>query len=79
MDGHFTNVLVEALRELLHCRVRYFTDSLAIGTRAFVGRLRRHNRSHFGPHRKEGARPLRPGRALPGLVTLRALRRSPVS
>ena len=78
--GRFTNVLVEgSLRELLHCRVRYFTDSLAIGTRAFVEGVFAGNRSHFGPHRKEGARPLRPGRALPGLVTLRALRRSPVS
>ena len=66
------------LWELLHCRVRYFTDSLAIGSRSFVEGVFAGNRSHFGPRRKHGARPVKPGLALPGLVTLRALRRSPV-
>ncbi|MFO1528441.1 MAG: Sua5 family C-terminal domain-containing protein [Kiritimatiellia bacterium] len=55
--------------------VRYFTDSLAIGTRAVEG-VFAGNRSHFGPHRKEGARPLRPGRPAEA-SHLRALRRSP--
>lgn len=67
------------LWDLLHCRVRYFTDGLAIGSRAFVEGVFAGNRTHFGPRRKDGARPMKTGNALQGLVSLRALRRAPVS
>ena len=47
------------LPELLRCRVRYFTDGMAIGCKAFVERVFNENRGLFGPKRKDGARPLR--------------------
>lgn len=45
--------------QLLRCRVRYFSDGVAIGSKDFVDEAFEKNRSHFGPKRKEGAKPIR--------------------
>jgi hypothetical protein len=57
--------------------VRYFTASLAIGTRAFCEEVYHRYRSSFGPNRKSGARPLRHG-DWGGLCGLRDLRKNVV-
>lgn len=44
---------------LLHCRVRYFRDGLAFGSKAFVESVFEKNRGHFGLKRKSGARRMR--------------------
>ena len=61
------------LPEILRCRVRYFTDGMAIGGKAFVERVFNENRGLFGPKRKDGARKMRFGE-WGGLRTARALR-----
>jgi REP element-mobilizing transposase RayT len=61
------------LPELLRCRVRYFTDGMAIGGKAFVERVFSENRGLFGPKRKDGARKMRFGE-WGDLRTARALR-----
>jgi hypothetical protein len=66
------------LPEILRCRVRYFTDGMAIGGKAFVERVFSENRELFGPKRKEGARRMRFGE-WGDLRVARALRVSPVS
>lgn len=47
------------LPEVLRCRVRYFTDGMAFGGKAFVDQVFRDNRRFFGPKRKDGARKMR--------------------
>lgn len=47
------------LQQVLRCRVRYFTDGLAFGSKAFVNAIFTRNRRHFGPKRKDGARKMR--------------------
>jgi REP element-mobilizing transposase RayT len=47
------------LGQYLHCRVRYFCDGAAFGSREFVNDLFRTYRDRFGPKRKEGARRMR--------------------
>ena len=66
------------LSHVLRCRVRYFTDGMAFGGKAFVDQIFADNRSFFGPKRKDGARKMRIGE-WGGLYTARALRISPVS
>ncbi len=66
------------LPDLLRCRVRYFRDGLAFGSRAFVESVFERNRAHFGAKRKTGARRMRFCLA-EGLCTARDLRVSPVS
>jgi REP element-mobilizing transposase RayT len=66
------------IHELLRCRVRYFSDGLALGGQEFVEDVFRRYRGHFGPRRQTGARPMRFGE-WPGLCTLRDLRLAPVS
>jgi REP element-mobilizing transposase RayT len=63
--------------QLLRCRVRYFSDGVALGSKAFAESLFSCNRDWFGAKRKRGARPIRNGGNL-GLVTLRDLRCEPV-
>jgi putative transposase len=48
-----------ALPDLLRCRVRYFRDGLAFGSRAFVESVFERNRAYFGAKRKTGARKMR--------------------
>ncbi len=46
-------------RELLRCRVRYFSDGLVLGSKGFVDGVFAKCRGHFGPARQSGARLLR--------------------
>jgi hypothetical protein len=48
-----------SLPDLLRCRVRYFRDGLAFGSRAFVESVFERNRAHFGAKRKTGSRRMR--------------------
>ena len=66
------------LHELLRCRVRYFSDGLALGSQAFLEQIFQRYRGHFGPRRKTGARPMRFG-DWGELYTLRSLRLQAVS
>lgn len=59
--------------ELLRCRVRYFSDGVAIGSRGYVEGIFAARRDLFGPKRKTGARPLKEAEGT-GLFSLRALR-----
>ena len=45
--------------DYLRCRVRYFTDGAAIGTRDFVEQVYQSSREWFSEKRKTGARTLR--------------------
>jgi REP element-mobilizing transposase RayT len=67
-----------ALPDLLRCRVRYFRDGLAFGSKAFVETVFEMNRAHFGAKRKTGARKIRFCLA-EGLCIARDLRVTPVS
>ncbi len=66
-----------ALARLVSCRVRYFTDGVAIGGRGFVNGLFEACRERFGPRRKDGARVMRgSGEAARGVLwSARDLRR----
>ena len=64
--------------ELLRCRVRYFSDGLALGSQAFVESVFTRYRGQFGANRKTGARPMRFGEWR-DLCTLRDLRLTPVA
>ncbi len=45
--------------ELLRCRVRYFSDGLVLGSKAYVKGMFQKYRGIFGPKRKSGARGMR--------------------
>ena len=45
--------------DYLGCKVRYFSDGVVIGGKAFVNEMFAAFRERFGPKRKDGARPLR--------------------
>lgn len=66
------------LKQALRCRVRYFSDGVALGSRDFVDSVFREHRDHFGAKRTTGARPMRRAE-WGGLYTARALRLEPVS
>jgi REP element-mobilizing transposase RayT len=66
------------LPDLLRCRVRYFRDGLAFGSKAFVESVFDRNRAHFSAKRKSGARKIRFCLA-EGFCTARDLRVTPVS
>lgn len=66
------------LQDVLRCRVRYFSDGVAIGSKAFVDEVFRKHRDNFGPKRKDGARPLRFA-AWGGLCAARDLRLAPIA
>ena len=66
------------VRDLLACRIRYFTDGIVLGSRQFVEDVYRANRGQFGVGRKSGAHRLRHGE-WGGLCALRDLRRDPVT
>jgi REP element-mobilizing transposase RayT len=63
--------------ELVHCRVRYFSDGVAFGSKEFVEQVFGRYRDHFGKKRKSGARPLKRTQ-LNGLYTMRDLRIDPI-
>ena len=65
------------LAELLRCRIRYFSDGVAIGSREYVERVFREHRSYFSPRRKNGARRIR-GADKSRLYALRDLRQGVV-
>jgi putative transposase len=48
-----------ALRKMLRWKIRYFTDSGVVGSRAFVESMFEQSRDRFGPKRKTGARKMR--------------------
>ncbi len=58
--------------DLLRCRVRYFSDGVALGSRLFVEEVFENNRPLFGERRKNGARKMRGG-DWDGLFNLRTL------
>ena len=63
---------------LLHCRVRYLSDGVVLGSKAFVEHTFRQHRDQFGVKRKTGAR--RPRYCDWGdLCTMRDLRLNPIS
>lgn len=66
------------LPQALRCRVRYFTDGMAVGGKAFVDGVFERNRRFFGPKRKDGARKMRFA-DWGDLRVARALRIDPVS
>jgi putative transposase len=84
--GGFTEAEVRAVwaargkltqAQLLRCRVRYFTDGLVIGSRAFVEDYFDCARDSFGARRNTGARPIR-GADLGGLCAFRDLRKGAI-
>ena len=64
--------------ELLHCRVRYFSDGVVLGSQAFVEDIFNKYRGEFGLKRKTGARKPRYG-DWGELHTMRDLKLSPVT
>jgi hypothetical protein len=64
--------------EILHCRVRYFSDGVVLGSKSFVEDIFQKHRKEFGQKRKTGARKPRFGN-WGELCTMRDLRRTPVS
>jgi len=66
--------LVEALR----CRVRYFSDGVALGSKEYVNGVFAKHRDKFGKARQDGARKLRWGE-WDGLCSLRDLRVNVIS
>jgi len=64
---------------LLRCRVRYFSDGLALGSQDFVDKLFERYRAQFGRKRKTGARPMTFADWPLDMCTLRNLRTNPVS
>jgi hypothetical protein len=59
--------------DLLLCRVRWFSDGVAIGSKGFVEGVFNGCRSYFGAKRKDGARKIRED-AAGSLHALRELR-----
>lgn len=66
------------VQQALRCRVRYFSDGMAIGGKAFVDGVFESNRRFFGPKRKNGARKMRVA-DWGDLRVARALRINPLS
>ena len=66
-----------SLAQLLRCRVRYFSDGLAVGSASFVNSVFAAVREMFTPERETGARRMIGGE-WDGLTTARALRVKPV-
>jgi REP element-mobilizing transposase RayT len=61
--------------DLVRCRVRYFSDGVALGSRRFVEELFQGRKEHFGAKREDGARKIRElAETECELFSLRALR-----
>ena len=65
--------------QLLRCRVRYFSEGVALGHQDFVEEVFQTNREHFGIRREKGAKPLRELDKKVALFSLRALRLNSVN
>jgi len=63
--------------QALRCRVRYFVDGMAIGSKGFIDDLFGMSRERFGENRKSGARKMQ--RIATSLRTLRDLQKEPVA
>ena len=55
------------------CRIRHFTDGVAIGSKAFIEEVFQRYRPNFGPRRVDGARRIPPLSAGLRLMNLRDL------
>ena len=66
------------MREALHCRIRYFSDGMILGSRVFVDETFHRYRGNFGVKRQTGARKMQ-SVSWNGLFTARRLQRSPVT
>ncbi len=66
------------LSQALRCRVRYFSDGVVLGSKAFVEEVYQRNRGQFGLKRRNGARVLRRTDA-GDLCTMRDLRLEVIS
>lgn len=64
--------------DLLHLRIAYFTEGLALGTQPFVKKIFNRHRSHFGKKRKQTGFPLH-GFGESSLRVMRQLRKNPFS
>ena len=64
--------------DLLHCKVRYFSDGVVLGSKAFVEDVFQSHREEFGLKRKTGARKPKHGQ-WGDLCTMRDLRLDPVT
>jgi REP element-mobilizing transposase RayT len=64
--------------QLLHCKVRYLSDGVVLGSKAFVEDIFQKHRGDFGLKRKTGARKPRYGE-WGALCTMRDLRLKPVT
>ncbi|MFZ4397968.1 MAG: transposase, partial [Kiritimatiellia bacterium] len=62
------------LTTVLRCRVRYMTDGVALGSRAFVDGVFQRHRGYFSEKRRDGARVMR-GAQWGGLFSARDLRK----
>lgn len=66
------------LTSVLRCRVRYMTDGVALGSRAFVDGVFQRHRGYFSEKRQDGARVMR-GAEWGGLFSARDLRKSVIT
>ena len=71
-DGKLT------MQQALHCRVRYLSDGLVLGSRSYVDEVFRRHRQRFSAKRQTGARPMR-WVDFGGLYTARRLRLDVIS
>jgi len=60
-------------RQAMQCRIRYLSDGLVLGSRAYVEDVFQRHRGRFSAKRRSGARAMR-GLDLDGLCTARRLR-----
>ena len=65
-----------SMQELLSCRVRYFRDGLAIGSKRFVEEVFESHREWFGENRKTGARKIK--KSEEAFFCLRDLKKEPI-
>ncbi|WP_411844636.1 transposase [Roseibacillus persicicus] len=68
--------------DYLRCRVRYFSDGAALGTKSFIEEVFQSAREHFSPNRKDGSRPLKGLELAPKsqrIYNMRQLQRNVVS
>jgi hypothetical protein len=65
------------IREVLRCRVRYFSDGMILGSRVFVDEMFMRHRDNFGVKRTTGARRMA-GARWKGLYAARRLQLAPV-